>query len=265
MIFNNGSGAQSADLTLPTDSKVVYDNKAAYWGVIGEKFDYSDKYTVAGSSGLCGSEWAPADTANDMTYDEATETYTKVYTNVKAGTYEFKCVKDHSWNVAYPGSNKSVTVAKDGSTVVITLKGTTVSVEVKEPVANALVNASLSFASKDQRTSFSTSQQVWEQNGVKLTNDKASSTSNVGDYANPARFYQNSKVTIEGAGMTKVVLTRSDKATAAQIQGYIQSANANATVTINGNDITVVFDEPVDSFSFVCGSQVRLSKIVVNP
>lgn len=265
VIFNNGNGAQSADLTLPTNDKIVYDNKAAYWGVIGEKFDYSDKYTVAGSSGLCGSEWAPADTANDMTYDEATETYTKVYTNVKAGTYEFKCVKDHSWNVAYPGSNKSVTVAKDGSTVVITLKDTVVSVEVKEPVANALVNASLSFASKDQRTSYSTSQQVWEQNGVKLTNDKASSTSNVGDYANPARFYQNSKVTIEGAGMTKVVLTRADKATAAQIQGYIQSANANATVTINGNDITVVFDEPVDSFSFVCGSQVRLSKIVVNP
>ena len=265
VIFNNGSGSQSADLTLPTSDKVVYDNKAAYWGVIGEKFDYSDKYTVAGSSGLCGSEWAPADTANDMTYDEATETYTKVYTNVKAGTYEFKCVKDHAWTTAYPSSNKSVTVAKDGSTVVITLKGTTVSVEVKEPVANALVNASLSFASKDQRTSYSTSQQVWEQNGVKLTNDKASSTSNVGDYANPARFYQNSKVTIEGAGMTKVVLTRADKATAAQIQGYIQSANANATVTINGNDITVVFDEPVDSFSFVCGSQVRLSKIVVNP
>ena len=61
----------------------------------------------------------------------------------------------------------------------------------------AEATATISFANKAQRTVYTTSQQVWEQNGIVVTNDKASSTSNVGDYANPARFYKNSKVTIQ--------------------------------------------------------------------
>lgn len=42
--------------------------------------------------------------------------------------------------------------------------------------------ATLSFADKAQRTSFSTAQQVWEQNGITFTNNKASSTTNVADF-----------------------------------------------------------------------------------
>ena len=61
----------------------------------------------------------------------------------------------------------------------------------------AEATATISFANKAQRTVYTTSQQVWEQNGIVVTNDKASSTTNVGDYANPARFYKNSKVTIQ--------------------------------------------------------------------
>ena len=61
-------------------------------------------------------------------------------------------------------------------------------------VFGAEETATLSFANKAQRTSLSTSKQVWEQNGIKLTNDKGSSTSNVADYANPARFYKSSKI-----------------------------------------------------------------------
>lgn len=55
-------------------------------------------FTVAGVSGLCGSEWAPADVANDMTYNEKTGLYEKLYTGVPAGTYEFKVAADHSWD-----------------------------------------------------------------------------------------------------------------------------------------------------------------------
>ena len=61
----------------------------------------------------------------------------------------------------------------------------------------AEATATISFANKAQRTVYTTSQQVWEQNGIVVTNDKASSTTNVGDYANPARFYKGSKVTIQ--------------------------------------------------------------------
>ncbi len=41
--------------------------------------------------------------------------------------------------------------------------------------------ATISFADKANRTVYTTEQQVWVQNGITVTNDKAESTSNVGD------------------------------------------------------------------------------------
>ena len=57
-------------------------------------------------------------------------------------------------------------------------------------------SATIDFTNKANRTAYSSSQQVWEQNGIIVTNDKGASTSNVGDYANPGRFYKSSTVTI---------------------------------------------------------------------
>ena len=95
-----------------------------------------ETWTVAGSSGLCGSNWSTTDTKNDMTYDSATDSYVKVYYNVKAGNYEFKCAKNHAWGTAYPGSNYNLKVEKDGSTVTITLKGTNVTAKVEAPACD---------------------------------------------------------------------------------------------------------------------------------
>lgn len=92
-------------------------------------------WTVAGSQALCGTNWDPTDAANDMTYDEETGNYVKVYENVAAGTYAFKCVRDHDagYGAAYPASDYSLTVAEDGSTVKITLSGTTVTASAALP------------------------------------------------------------------------------------------------------------------------------------
>jgi hypothetical protein len=66
--------------------------------------------------------------------------------------------------------------------------------ETEQPTGGS---ATISFADKANRTSYSETQQVWEQNGIVVTNNKGASTSNVGDYANPARFYKSSEVIIE--------------------------------------------------------------------
>ena len=80
-----------------------------------------ETYTVAGEAGLCGLDWNTSYTANDMTYDEATGTYTKVFENVAAGTYQYKVVKNHNWGTGeFPTSgNYSVTVPEGGATVTI--------------------------------------------------------------------------------------------------------------------------------------------------
>ncbi len=88
-------------------------------------------FTVAGSGAHLGTEWDTGNTANDMTYADGV--YTKVYTNVAAGSYLLKVARDHDWGTAYPSSDKAYTVATSGSTVTVTLKGTAVTVTVEAP------------------------------------------------------------------------------------------------------------------------------------
>ena len=64
-------------------------------------------YIIAGG-GMFGTEWDPANRENQMTLN-ADGLYEKVYTNVAAGSYEFK-VTDGSWSNAWPGSNYNINV-----------------------------------------------------------------------------------------------------------------------------------------------------------
>lgn len=97
----------------------------------------TESWVVAGSSGLCnGENWAATSTKNKMTWDAANSRFVMEYTNVKAGTYEFKCVRGgSSW---YPGSNVKITVKTTGSTVRIYVSGSyTVKHEIIEPACAA--------------------------------------------------------------------------------------------------------------------------------
>ena len=122
--------------------------------------------------------------------------------------------------------------------------------------------ATLSFESTAQRTTFTTSQQVWTQNGITLTNDKGSSTSNVADYSNPARFYKSSKITVSfTSAMTQIVFTCSSSDYATDLKSSIKSG---ATVTASGSTVTAELTEP--STSFVISSlsgQVRMNSLEV--
>ena len=121
--------------------------------------------------------------------------------------------------------------------------------------------ATLSFANKANRTVFTTSQQVWEQNGVKLINDKGSSTSDVADYAGPARFYKSSKLTVEYAGMTKIEFTCNNGSYATALKSSITTG----TVTVNGSVVTVELGAAADSYviSSLSGGQVRMDSLTV--
>ena len=88
-------------------------------------------FTVAGDGAHLGTSFDPGNKANDMTYADGV--YTKVYTNVAAGSYKLKVTRDHAWSTAYPSADKAYTVATAGSTVTVTLKGTTVTITVEAP------------------------------------------------------------------------------------------------------------------------------------
>lgn len=122
--------------------------------------------------------------------------------------------------------------------------------------------ATIKFNDKAARTEFDTNHQVWEQNGIKVTNNKAASTSNVADYANPARFYASSELVIEyTANIEKVVINTADG------RNFASSLTIDGcTVTVDGSVCTIVLNAPATSVTIAkLAAQVRVSSIEVYP
>lgn len=130
--------------------------------------------------------------------------------------------------------------------------------ETPEAPANS---ATLSFADVANRTSFTTEQQVWEQNGVKLTNDKAGSSSDVADYSAPARFYKSSSITVEGEkAMTKIEFACNNGTYATALQNSVTSG----TVTVDGSIVTVTLASAATSYNIATlSAQVRMNSLTV--
>ena len=75
----------------------------------------ADTYTVAGNdAAIFGEAWNPALSANDMTLADGVYTWEKAELNLTAGDIEFKVVKNHSWDIAYPAQNYVLNIAEDG-------------------------------------------------------------------------------------------------------------------------------------------------------
>lgn len=76
-----------------------------------------DTWTVAGVTAICGVSWDPAATQNDMTAQgDGTFKWEKSGCVFEAGSnYGFKVVKNHTWDVAYPGSDYIIKVDETGT------------------------------------------------------------------------------------------------------------------------------------------------------
>ena len=130
--------------------------------------------------------------------------------------------------------------------------------EVEEPEGEKI---SISFDDRAQRTVFTAEQQVWVQNGITVTNDKAGSSNDVADYAAPARFYKSSKVTVECAGMKTIVVNCNTPTYADALKNSIVAAEG-VTVTVNGTAVTVEFAAAVDAVVIeALTAQVRVNSI----
>ena len=120
---------QTSDLTVPTNGNNSYSVADGAWSK-GSGSWGKMAYTVAGSSGLLGTDWTVTDTNNDMVLN-ASGVYEKVYSEVAGGTYEFKIAANHGWRHNWGadgvkgGSNISLVVGDDNCTVTITFNDTT--------------------------------------------------------------------------------------------------------------------------------------------
>ena len=124
-------------------------------------------------------------------------------------------------------------------------------------------NVSISFADKANRTELSETIQVWQQNGITVTNTKTDASSEIIDSSNPARFYKHSSLTIAYTGMTKLVINCSSSSYADALKASITESEG-VTVTKDGNNIIIEFATAIDSFNIVLsGGQVRVNSIDV--
>lgn len=124
----------------------------------------------------------------------------------------------------------------------------------------------LTFDNTSKRTQFTTSIQVWTENGITLTNNKASSTTNVGNYSNPLRMYKNSEVIISAGGnlITKIVFDTAGISSDYSTPVVDAIKNAGYTVSSNNGIHTILIPNGTDNVTLVLSTgQGRLNKIEV--
>ena len=125
---------------------------------------------------------------------------------------------------------------------------------------------SISFADKANRVSQTGEQQVWQQNGITVTNNVGTSENPITDTANPVRFYANTDLEIEYTGMTRIVFevgTYTGKDYAADLVKALSDITG-IVVSRHETFVTVDLYEAVDSFvipKFLY--QVRMMNITV--
>lgn len=126
---------EDADVTItfdPSDNSI--DVQLVSGGVV-----VPDSYVVAGSAGLCGSEWNATDENNKMTEDNGV--YSITYEGVAAGEYELKVVKNGTnWIGGEDGNNVHFIVSEDCDVTVtysedggIVVSGANVSTSTRPP------------------------------------------------------------------------------------------------------------------------------------
>ena len=133
----------------------------------------------------------------------------------------------------------------------------------QQPTADT-VTATITFDDKAKRTELDTNHQVWVENGITVTNNKASSTSNVADYAKPARFYKGSEliIAVEG-GITKIEITVNSNDTT-KYANAIKAGVTNGTVTVSGKVVTIILDGSASSITIsLAANQARVDSITV--
>ena len=121
--------------------------------------------------------------------------------------------------------------------------------------------ATLSFANTSNRLSTDANQQTWEQNGVRLVNNKGASSTDVSNYSNPVRLYKDSNITIS---TTLGAITAIEFTCSGESKYYLSGSYSGVTLSTNGNKVTALLTNYAESITFSkLANQVRLSSLTI--
>ena len=126
----------------------------------------------------------------------------------------------------------------------------------------ATETATLTFDDIAKRTAYNKeSNQIWEENDIIFTHNKASSSDTINVACKPIRCYKNSQIVIEctSGNITEIIFDCNSTAYATALKNSIGN-----TATSNDDKVTVTFVESVEAFTVnLTSGQVRLDAITV--
>ena len=198
------------------------------------------------------------DSENVEVINETIETNSYSLTSLGTGQFNayVKAIGDYTHNdsnlsAAYAISNIQTTEDKIGEIQTVSSLGFSY-----EFVEGTLESKTITFDDTSKRTEFSTSKQVWVENGITMTNE-----GNCADYSEPVRLYKNSTVTISSeTSFNKIQFNTNTAAYATTLSNSITEEN-----TVDGKIVVVKFDSPKTSFEVTLSEgQVRMDSITVS-
>lgn len=130
-----------------------------------------------------------------------------------------------------------------------------------------LSNAVLDLTTKDNRTFYDAAdKQVWEANGIKLTNTKGEGTSNVQDKA-PFAAWAKGYIIIEGKGMKTIKVVCSTTTLGTFFSRCLKAVeNPNFTYVKSGTTFTITLNEEADIFQIDnLAKATAFKSITINP
>lgn len=257
-----GDVTDTKTFTLTLGPKTVAPDASNAAAIVEAAFSLAAGETLPGGNYTLTGEITEVNTAWSDQYSNITVT-------ISVNDKEIECYRLVS------GTNTDASVLKVGDTITVTgtIKNYNGKVEFdKNCTLDAYVageapestNPVLSFADTANRTELTEEKQVWVQNGITVTNNKASSTSNVADYSNPVRFYKSTSLTVEYEGMMQIVFLCDDYK-ASYVTDLVSSiTNDSVTVTTEELKVIVTFAEATNSFTIeTLAAQVRVDEITV--
>ncbi len=196
----------------------------------------------------------------------------KIGLDIYNATSEVVATSDNAqFTAAYADGTLTITAAENTAAediegnITVTCGSLSQTIAVSQAAASSgdqtAVEAELVFSAAN-RTTFTTSQQVFEANGIKVINDKASSSSNVADYVAPARFYKSSKITVTAPGNITAIVFDCNSASYATA---LQNSGLTGTVSVSSDKVTVTLDGSSNEYviSSLTSGQVRMDSVTV--
>ena len=236
-----------------------------------EKFEepihHKDTWRIVGAF----NEWNAADDNYLMTLTDDNK-WATIITSFAENT-ELKFVANGNWDKNF-GNGVTVELDKEyagyqgGGNVIVPAGSYKISLSMcdgrfKFEKGVTEVTKTITFDNTSKRTVFNNNQQVWVENGITVTNDKAASTNNVANYYKPARFYQGSKLTFTAGGeIVKIVFDCNSSSYATALKNSLGSSLG--TVSISSDKVTLVPTTPTTSVVVAkLTAQVRMDSMTV--